>query len=377
MRGEVLKKQNLEAVSVQMKLIVLPQEESDAMVPDIARFANTQNSVQDSDFFSNSPFHVRMEGISRRLNAGPKAGMVTTSRWFYERARGSYLNEKGKQPSATEQKKFELTYPRSQVISKTDLAMYQHVWTQKPHLVSRGAQKNFAEFAKDTAAAYSTESGQSLFEDDYFKQIVVKAIIYKTLRSAVLKSDWYEKGYLANIVAYAISKLSHALESKNLDLNWQKIWRNQSISEALVGTLLESSKSVLAVLTDDDRPQKNISEWAKSEQCWVQAKKTPLILTTELLEELVEVTEVDKRDTKKQRVESGKLLTELEKLTFLLSFPSVHWDEIQESNRISMSPKERDILKLQRSGNVVLTVAQADVLLRLITRAKSEGVIPN
>lgn len=375
MRGEPLKSQNLEDVSVQLKLIVLPQDEAEVMVPDIARFANTQNSVQDSDFFSNSPFHVRIEDISRRLNAGPKSGMVTTSRWFYERARGSYLNEKGKHSTLTEQRKFELTYPRSQVISKTDLAIYQNVWSQKPHLVSRGAQKNFAEFAKETASAYSTETGKAMFEDEYFKQMVVKAIVYKSLRTAVLKAEWYEKGYLANIVAYAIAILAHTLESKGLDLNWQRLWRSQEVSESLLQNLLEASRIALQVLTDENRPQKNISEWAKSEQCWALARTQPLALSQDLKGELVVVSIDEIKDEKKQRMESGKLLTEIEKLNFLSSFPIDLWDAIVQSTRISLSPKERDILKILRSRNV-LTVAQADVMLRLIARAKSEGVIP-
>jgi hypothetical protein len=261
------------------------------------------------------------------------------------------------------------------VISKTDLAIYQNVWSQKPHLVSRGAQKNFAEFAKETASAYSTETGKAMFEDEYFKQMVVKAIVYKSLRSAVLKADWYEKGYLANIVAYAIAILSHTLESKGLDLNWQKLWRSQEVSESLLQNLLNASRVALQVLTDENRPQKNISEWAKSEQCWALARTQPLVLSPDLKGELVVISIDEIKGEKKQRMESGKLLTEIEKLNFLSSFPIDLWEEIVQSTRISLSPKERDILKRLRSRNV-LTVAQADVMLRLIARAKSEGVIP-
>ena len=32
----------------------------------ISRFANSQNRVSEADFFSNSPFHVRLEELSRR-----------------------------------------------------------------------------------------------------------------------------------------------------------------------------------------------------------------------------------------------------------------------------------------------------------------------
>ena len=45
-----------------------------------------------ADFFSNHPVHLRIEEFSRRLWAPSREGSVRESHWFYERARGQYVN---------------------------------------------------------------------------------------------------------------------------------------------------------------------------------------------------------------------------------------------------------------------------------------------
>ena len=85
---------SLDDVFVQMKLVVVSPDEALEMVPRISRYANSQNAVREDDFFSNSPFHVRMEDLSKRLLAPAKAGVNYQTKWYYERTRGQYLNER-------------------------------------------------------------------------------------------------------------------------------------------------------------------------------------------------------------------------------------------------------------------------------------------
>ena len=59
---------------------------------------------------------------------------------------GSIRTSEGR-GTAAERRLFEGEYPRKQVFTKTDLAKFMNVWRQKPEIVSRGAQKNFADFA--------------------------------------------------------------------------------------------------------------------------------------------------------------------------------------------------------------------------------------
>jgi hypothetical protein len=137
-----------------MKLTVVPPERSEEIVPKISEFANTQNKVNAADFFSNHPFHIRIEQFSRSVVFARRAGERHDSKWFYERSRGQYINARAKL-SVPQRKKFDLEFPKSQLFSKTDLAKFEFSAAGHPHVVSKGAQKNFAEFASEIGSAWS------------------------------------------------------------------------------------------------------------------------------------------------------------------------------------------------------------------------------
>ncbi len=84
-----------------------------------------------------------MEDLSRRTLVPAKSGGVNyQTKWFYERTRGQYANERSKLSAADQKKKFDAMYPRKQVMTKTDLAKYEISYERKPpHIVSAGAQK--------------------------------------------------------------------------------------------------------------------------------------------------------------------------------------------------------------------------------------------
>ena len=65
--GLKLAKDQLQQVFVQMKLTVVPPDRSEEVVPKISEYANTQNKVNAADFFSNHPFHIRIEQFSRAV----------------------------------------------------------------------------------------------------------------------------------------------------------------------------------------------------------------------------------------------------------------------------------------------------------------------
>ena len=142
-----LRKLDLTGTFVQMKLSVVTPERATELVPRISEYANSQNRVSAADFFANHPFHVRIEGFSRRLHASSPDGTFRQSKWFYERARGQYADARANLTPA-QRKKFDLENPRSQLFAKTDLAKFLSVWEGRPHEVSLGAQKNFAAFAR-------------------------------------------------------------------------------------------------------------------------------------------------------------------------------------------------------------------------------------
>ena len=174
----------------------------------ISQYANSQNKVSDADFFSNHPFHVRIEGISRRIWAPAPDGTLVQTRWFYERARGQYANAPAWMTPARK-REFDLQNPRSQVITKTDLAKVVMTFRGQPHTVCFGSQKNFMQFAEYVGEAWKDEGVD--FGDAWFRGAVAGTIIFRTLERLVQKADWYSQGYRAQIVTYAIALMQYHL----------------------------------------------------------------------------------------------------------------------------------------------------------------------
>lgn len=265
-------KEQLASVFVQMKLTIVPPESAEEIVPNISQFANTQNKVNAADFFSNHPFHIRMEQFSRQLLA-PKGDGRLETRWFYERTRGQYLDEKLRR-TPRQQKKFELEFPKAQLFTKTDLAKYELSAQEQPHVVSTGAQKNFAAFAKMIGEAW--EKGDTKFDETWFRRLVAKAMIFREMEREVPRQPWYPGGYRANIVTYAIAKVFHDARKSGQVIDLDTVWRRQAIPEELKDALLTAAAEASIVITSPPEGVRNITEWAKKQACWANLQRVEI-----------------------------------------------------------------------------------------------------
>lgn len=258
-------KEQLRKVFVQMKLTVVPPDRSEDIVPKISEYANTQNKVNAADFFSNHPFHVRIEQFSRDVIFTAREGERHDSKWFYERSRGQYINARARLTVA-QQKRFDLEFPKSQLFGKTDLAKFEFSAEGQPHIVSRGAQKNFAEFAKDIGEAWSKSDAK--YDEIWYKRLIAKAIMFRWLENEVPKQSWYEGGYRANIVTYAMAKVFHDANDEKQVLDLDAIWRRQTVPDPLQRALLLAAAEAHNIITQPPAGIRNMSEWAKQQACW-------------------------------------------------------------------------------------------------------------
>jgi hypothetical protein len=256
--------EQLQQVRVQMKLTIVPREQSEQIVPRISEYANSQNKVNLADFFSNHPFQIRVEELSRRILSRGADGYRDT-KWFYERARGQYADERGRRTPA-ERKAFDAEFPRAQLFTKTELAKFENTWACLPHIVSLGAQKNFSDFAARTGKSWS--NAESDFNEAWFKRAIAKAIVFKTTEKLVSDANWYEGGYRANIVTYAIAKLVQDATKLKLNVDLDAVWLRQEVSQGLKRLLLTAAKGAQEVITHPPEGVRNFSEWAKKEMCW-------------------------------------------------------------------------------------------------------------
>jgi hypothetical protein len=375
------KGKDVSGVSIQMKLVTVSETDSTMVVQAVAKYANSQNKVSAADLFSTHEFHVRMEQISRRLKAPAKEGQQYQTGWFYERARGQWENDRMARGSAGEQAKFELEYPKLQRITKTDWSKYDYCWDQHPDLVSKGAQSVFADYAVKVDAQWTKDDGKGadIYGDGYFRTSIGKAIMYETLRAEVLKQEWYKvaPGYLANIVAYAISRfaLQIGVQFGGAKYDFGQVWQSQAISDTTLATLVEIAHVAQQYLTDRERPQANVTQWAKQQVCWGGFKNVSIALDDAVKKDLVSVYEaqVQASDERKQRA----MDTGIEAIKRVLAIKPQVWETIcRSTSKVSMSPTEGDLVQMfgLRQGKVP-SDHQALVLLRLLDRMVDNGVL--
>ncbi len=276
----------LRSIFVPMKLSVVSPEKAVGLIPNIAKYANAQNKVSDADFFSNHAFHVRMEEFSRRLMAPAVMGNQYGTRWYYERARGQYRQEQAHMSKA-EKNRFFTRNPKSQMFTKTDLAKYHEIYRMLPHQVSAGAQKNFMKFADWATEAW--EKNGTVFNEDFFKRIVSLNIFFKKTDSVVKHAPWYELGYKAQVVVYALSMLFYVIQRDHSDqaFDFRGVWSHQGITYETELQISEIAEKVYAYLIDPKREVQNVTEWAKREACWKGIKSLPITLRSNFINELI------------------------------------------------------------------------------------------
>ena len=248
----------------------------DNLTASIARYANSQNKVDESDFFSNHPYHVRFEELSRKNYAPPVDGSPISTVWFYERAKGQYVQEQMKLTPA-QRKNFAKKYPKNQMIKKIDLAKFLMTYYQHPDIVSRGNQYNMRIFAELIGKEWKADKNKTKYNSFYFKKCIALTIMFKQTEKIVSSAKWYEKAYRANIVTYTLSSLFYMIEKDctEYELNYNKIWNAQNLYSELREQIEDLAYVVFRYINDDSVPRttNNIGEWCKKQACWEFAKK--------------------------------------------------------------------------------------------------------
>lgn len=85
------KEADLSNVFVQMKLTVIKDvEQKNIEVPNIARYANSQNKVSELDLSSNNPYFVQIESLSRKKYVIDPDNRNMSTLWYFERVNGQY-----------------------------------------------------------------------------------------------------------------------------------------------------------------------------------------------------------------------------------------------------------------------------------------------
>ena len=366
-------KTDLSKIYVQMKLSVIDPIKTEEIVPKISEYANSQNRVNAADFFSNHPFHIRIENFSRRMFAPSPDGAFRETKWFYERARGQYADARSLSTQA-QRKKIDLENPRSQLITKTDLAKFINVWRDDPQRVSLGAQKNFVYFAEYIGRKWEKQKDD--INEEWFREAVAKAIIFRTTEKLIspLKQEWYQGGYRANIVAYTIAKLAYDVAGMGRSVNFQDVWRKQSVSACMEMNIAVVAQQVHEVLVNPPKDFRNVTEWAKKHACWNKIRELKIDWSTEFVDNLIST------DSKQEQALSArkeqKTLNEIEAQMAVVNAGQVFWKEVKlwGISKSLLSPLEIDFLSVAtKCTTKIPSGRQSKKILEVLYKLQEEG----
>lgn len=249
---------DLSRVRVPAKIIILKESDparEEALISDISRYANSQNSVRQSDLSANKPFHVEVERLADTVVCPDGMG-----RWFYERATGSYntlLARQGTTPAKL--KALKGAIPSARKLTKTELAKYVVAWNGMPEVVSLGSQKCFDQFMSTMTPAEG-EPVPALPDVQDFKMMIAKGIVFKSVQKLTRQMF---PAFQANVAAYTISMMALRY-GDGFDLG--RVWDRQSISEELLAQIAVWAREVNDVL-HQSAGGRMVSEWAKKAEC--------------------------------------------------------------------------------------------------------------
>lgn len=248
----------LDQVNVQIKLSVIKKkDQAEDIIQNISKYANSQNKINMSDFNANDAYHVKMERLSRATPI-PAARGKSTDYWFYERARGQYLVELNRQPTATAKREFKSRCPKNRCISKTVAAKCIMAYQGYPDIVSKGLETNFVYFSDMISKNKFPEPSEQSYIEMISKVILFNNCdeIIKNLKFGGFKAQ--QNYYVMALIGKYYSEL----------INPQEIWHTQTINAETAKVIEELAYFVWEHFQKPTIAGVNIGQWCKKEDCW-------------------------------------------------------------------------------------------------------------
>lgn len=308
----------LDHVAVPIKIIKVGGADLSEMVSSISRAANRQNTVQLADFSANDPFHQKIEELANTTWLEDGKG-----RWFYERARGSYLAAEQKAAfRKSDQKAFRQQTPKQRRFSKLDVARFLSAWSGLPDKVCLGGQKNFQVFMQRLKDEPLQTADQA-----WFKRLIAIAVLYRAAEKKIRSMKF--PAYGAQINAYVVAGLAHRCGGR---IDFEGIWSRQAISSELEQLVADWAPQ-LDTLMRTSAGQRNPSEWYKKSDCWDDIKSKLPKLADPLPQELSYAKAGD-ATANAMMLEAGTISSEdYERIARCMTISSSTWLEVSEKGK--------------------------------------------
>ena len=269
---------------------------------------------------------------------------------------------------------FMAKFPKQQVIKKEELGKYYHSIEQKPWLVVLGAAKNMAKFAETIDSIW--EKNRQDINEAFFKRMICAAIIFRQTDKIVAKANWYDVGgFKSQVIPYTIAKLLNNLPN-GFTLDWDKIWRNQSMYPSLAFEIEKLAKITNEFIQDSNGAL--VSEYVKRKATWEKYIEYPYSFSTEFLNSLTNESFV--KEEQKAASKDQALTNDLNIEAEIVTLGSEYWKKLLSEGLERKILGPMDIQLLQKAstiseGRFIPNPRQAKELWKLRERLGKNGVI--
>ena len=218
----------------------------------------------------------------------------------------------------------------------------------RPWEVKLGAQGNLEKIGSVLIKEW--DENPDNFGIMFFKDLVAKAILFKTTDSAILRSDWYKEnaGLKAEASTYSIALLLFKLEKLGWRLNLKRIWETQKLSESLINQILDLAETVRANLLDIDfrEGSANPSMFARKRVAWERFKEMDYELKLISKDDLL--TKTQERNRQDVNDELNEENAEIDIMKFCTDISDEEWSNIYEFLKQSIPKDSKDMKTLNK-----------------------------
>ncbi len=198
--------------------------------------------------------------------------------------------------------------------------------------------------------------------------------MFRSVERLVTVQPWYQGGYRANVVAYAISKLAYDLAERSETIDFERIWRAQGIPPGLRDALVASAKAVHDVIVEPPAGMRNVTEWAKQQACWHRVMGLHVSWPDSLAIVLTSSSERD--EGKRAAVKDQRMLNGIEAQMLVVEAGPALWSEVKAwgVSKGLLSPTDQGILDVAISIPAkVPSEKQSIRTIEILERLRNEG----
>lgn len=257
------KKVDISKAFVAIKICVIKDNDpSSLLIPNIAKYANSQTKINDSDLNANQRYLMDIDRISKLERTPKDAKHNRETYWYFERLRGQLLSERMNTGEARSKKvqRFLEERPKEQRINKTDIAKVMMAWDGYPYEASKGSELCFNAF-------WNADYKNTEVTREYFHDIIAKRILYLKINSLFKEGEY--KGYGNIVCCYVLSIIALKTQQK---LNLDYIWQRQEVQPELIEAIKESISVVVNYVTSISQEGINPTVVAKKPDFWYTIK---------------------------------------------------------------------------------------------------------